>query len=242
MNDQHIEWATGQLEHQITAAGTLADSHPDQLVPTCDPWTMRDLTEHFLQLAAVWHAAVHTPSGGTLEPGKASATAPDVAEVGQRTAQLHHAFAPLAQSFRELSPTTGSWWFEVVDWTVADLLRRTLVETAVHLWDAQNAVSDPQPLNGDVAALSLQDDRRLWIPRQARGAQPPAQWVRLDTPTGPTTGWWHGPAPEGEPAAVVDTAAASQLCLSRWGRHDPQEIDISGNADVVHQWISFFHT
>jgi hypothetical protein len=51
MTDQFIEWGVHQLEHQITATGTLADSHPDQLVPTCDPWTMRDLTEHFLQLA-----------------------------------------------------------------------------------------------------------------------------------------------------------------------------------------------
>jgi hypothetical protein len=176
--------------------------------------------------------------------GNASSTAPDVAEADQRTTQLQHAYAPLAQSFRDLPPTAASWWFEITDWTVADLLRRTLVETAVHLWDAQNAVSDGQPLNDDVAALSLQDDRRLWIPRQAQNTPPPNQWIQLQTPDGPTTGWWHGPEPEDNPAAVVTSTGASQLCLSRWGRHDPQELDISGWPAALsdHQIFGFWFT
>src|SRR5690606_40729749 len=61
------------------------------------------------------------------------------------------------------SDLANVWGFGT-DSTVGRWVRRMLVETGVHRWDAQHAFGEATPLTGLVAATALDEFSSMWAP------------------------------------------------------------------------------
>lgn len=110
---------------------------------------------------------------------------------------------PAAPCFTFGPPRTTAFW-----------LRRQVHETTVHLWDAQSALGDPEPLDPKLSADGVDEVLSVFLPRQVDlGRTPPvARSVGLEaTDTGGR--WLVGDGDGGDPVATVRGPAASLLLL-----------------------------
>ena len=102
--------------------------------------------------------------------------------------------------------------------------RRMAQETAVHRWDAQNAVGDPSDIDADLAADGIDELMYVWLPAQARLEEPPKTSVHIHTTD--ADGEWLAVLDK-EPAVTREHAKgdaalrgpASDVLLFLWGPH-----------------------
>ena len=123
--------------------------------------------------------------------------------------------------------------------------RRMAQETAVHRWDAQNAVGDPSDIDADLAADGIDELMYVWLPAQTALEEPPKTSVHIHTTD--ADGEWLAVLDK-EPVVTREHAKgdvalrgpASDVLLYLWMRVDASSLEILGNAEVLEQFRSIF--
>ena len=178
----------------------LGRQTPDRVVTQYPTWTMRDLVVHT--------AEVHGRTGlvcETLPTERVpSPTLPaDVDPFEWAAEQLARMLEGLAMA----DPAAQVWTF-VDDPSLEFWIRRMVVETGVHRWDAHSAVGEPVELLTTVSRHGLDEFAALYLPRLGD-----VQTIEL-TATDLARSWRYG---TGEPTAQVE-GEASDLFLRLMSR------------------------
>jgi uncharacterized protein (TIGR03083 family) len=150
--------------------------------------------------------------------------------------------AALANALGSVRPDEEVWTW-TSDHTARFWARRMAHEVAVHRWDAQTAVGDPQPIERALAVDGIQEAFDIMPTRLA--ANPPrgsgetihlhctdgdGEWLLRLTPDGLVVTREHA---KGDVAA---RGTASDLLLLVWGRIGPDAFDVFGDAALLARW------
>jgi uncharacterized protein (TIGR03083 family) len=230
------------LREAVAAAPDLAAR-----VPGCSDWTLHDLVAHLGAVQRFWAVVVAAAdTGGPPSPEAIGDRTPhgDLLDWSAESTRL------LLAALREAGPDTPCWtWWGASEgpMTVGAVARHQVQEAAVHAYDAQETIAEPQPLPAAVAVDSVAEFlvvslgvQGAWPHRPARlvfaATEGPAWTVDL-TPAGARL----APAASGEPVATIH-GTASDLVLALYGRIPLTDVRIDGDAEVVRQLITWTNT
>jgi uncharacterized protein (TIGR03083 family) len=130
---------------------------PDRVVPQYPTWTMRDLVVHVAQ--------VHGRTGLVCETLPTSRVpGPDLPADADPFDWAAEQLARMLEGLAMADPEARVWTF-VDDPALGFWVRRMVVETGVHRWDAHSAVGEPVELLTGVSAHGLDEFADLYLPR-----------------------------------------------------------------------------
>ncbi len=253
------------IDERSTAFRAAVMSAPglELQVPTCPEWTLLELVQHLGEVHRFWAAAVN--AGPAAAPPAESASGGGQAAPGEREALLAWSAASTRQlldALREAGPDRGCWtWWGASQspQTSGAVARHQLQDVAVHTYDAQITLGDPQPLP-DEAALDGVDEflstcvawthpwpheaaavdfhtteGRSWrLSLSANGARA----TRLPTPgTIPATAAGQGP----DAAAASARGTANEVVLVLYDRIPIDSLQLDGDRrlfDLLRAWDS----
>jgi uncharacterized protein (TIGR03083 family) len=253
----HFRRETGAFTEAVRAA-TKLDGAP--AVPSCPEWLVTDLILH---LGLVHRGVARVLRDRMAEP-PASGDPADLGLSREWASWLPPAHAPgdapvpgglvtwfqagataLTEQFETTPPSEPVWtWGD--DKTAGFWCRMQAIEAAVHRWDAQNAVGEPQPIDTALAADAVEQTFTVMAPaRRTWMNAPPGQgerylFRRLDGP-----GEWavrfgadgiEFPAPEG-PADAEISGAASDLALFLWQRDVAGKLSVQGDSSLLDRYF-----
>jgi uncharacterized protein (TIGR03083 family) len=220
-------------------AAAVAQADPDDAVPTCPEWTVRDLVRHM--------GGVHRWATGFVR-GRTEPVDADLDEVvGTWPADAELA-AWLAQGCGDLTAALESAPDDLACWTFLPAPSPRAM-WAIHRVDAQLAAGlDLSPLPPAFAADGIDELLSLFVPRRSTAlrADPPVMllvrcsdiddsWLlRLDG-NGVTTTRTDNGDENGEEngAACTVTGKAGDLYLALWNRSDADDLTIAGERAVL---------
>jgi len=228
------------LEHLRRDGDALARAAETDLsahVPSCPEWTMADLVRHTSQ--------VHRNRTRLARLGTPDRP-PDVNRVEAGPDDVHslidwyrEGLDELILALREAGPDAPTW-----TWTgenkVRFWIRRMAQETAVHRWDAQNTVGEPDPIDPELSSDGVDEFLDAFIPGDAIPWSGRAGTVHLHCTD--TAGEWTmtlGPGAIPTYAtghAKADAAVrgpAHDLLMFVWRRVDPSAVEILGDRDLA---------
>lgn len=153
----------------------------------------------------------------------------------------------LVNALRDADPAETVWsWSE--DQSVRHYLRMMPIETAVHRWDAQNAVGPAAPIEARLATYGISHTFEVMAPmRRKHSGQAKAGggesylWQTTDTNTScfvvfSTTGVGLVEAPDHE-AGVTVRGSASDLFLYLWGRVSSDKLVTAGDSGLLERYF-----
>lgn len=187
------------IESDGRELGRLVRSHSGSPVPQYPGWLMSDLAQHVAWAQGrVVSICQEKPTGRIHGPRLPEGA--DPADWYDRT------LVDLVAALAAADPLTPVWGLTDMA-TIGFWERRMVIETAVHLWDARQAVGEPEPLSDHAATAGL-DEYLERLPRL--GELPPIEIEAVDI--GRT--WLYG---VGEPVALI-SGPASDLLLRIYSR------------------------
>jgi uncharacterized protein (TIGR03083 family) len=227
------------IEKESAALLETASGNLDAYVPSCPEWTMSDLLDHLGEVQRRWNEMAaraltdprdcqnHDPPEGV-----------DLIEWFGEGPRL------LLGTLAEADLEQPMWSWSAVK-KVGFVPRRMAQETAVHRWDAQNAVADPSDIDADLAADGIDELMYVWLPTMAPLEEPPGKSVHIHTTD--AVGEWLAVLDE-EPVVTREHAKgdaalrgpASDVLLYLWGRTDASTLDVHGDLAVLEQFRSVF--
>jgi len=211
-------------------------------VPTCPEWQLSDLIEHLGDVFLFWHTQLEAsaPEAPTQPPAKGLPPGSDLIEWFQGACNL------LKAALGAHEPTDPCWNWSGTDMTARWVARRTALETAVHRYDAELAISAPTPIKKDLAVDGIEE----WIsvhlatdvpeaPEANLGgvlclacADDAAAWT-VEITSGRLR-WREGRGP----ADAVLVGPASDLYLYCWNRKPLEALELTGSREVALAWTS----
>jgi uncharacterized protein (TIGR03083 family) len=237
---------TGLREVTAAFVDGVAGLDPQDPVPTCPEWQVRDLVGHIGQ-AYRWsagllrtRAAAPPPDPHDSEPGRPA----------DWPGWLHEGAADLASAITATGPDTAVWTF-IGDRPARFWLRRMVADTAVHVADAAFAARRPFTIAPDLAAETISEGLGLISAAQAAGLKPGLGELRGDgqtlalRPADVETGWLITRTPDGVTwergtgdADVVVAAPVGDLLLvfSRRITPDDTRLAITGDRGLLVHW------
>ncbi len=221
----------------------VARSALDAAVPTCAGWNLRELAGHMGRVHAMVASYVASRATGPiaveqLPQPPADDTAVDFAA---------EALEQVTEALAGIDPDTEIWnWSPRPD--AGFYFRRMLHETSVHRWDAENAVGDTRPVDGEQASDGVDEFFEFVLPNAQRRK-------RRDLPTGSLhvhrsdgNGEWFVQADGDEVlmerAHIKGDAAVrgpgEALFLAMWNRLSLDNVSLSvmGDASVARAWAA----
>lgn len=184
----------------MTAALRIAD--PDDPVPACPDWTVRDLTGHLIGV----HRWARSALDSDTDPGYVG-TPP----TGELDAAYEDEAGQLLEALRSRPADAPAWTFDRLNRTAGFWRRRQLHEVAVHRWDVQ-----PYALDDVQAADGIDEVLDFFAPRQLKSGRATLPEGSLHFVAG-GRGWRVG---TGNPGVTVLGSPATVL-LRLWGRGEP---------------------
>ncbi len=226
-----------------TAAGA-----PEALgaaLPSCPDWTVLDLVHH-LGTTYEW-VAVHVTRGETTPPEPSPTPAERTLPEGDAAlAWWDEQYAVLLAALESVDPRLPAWNWAPQAKQAAFWLRRMANETAVHRWDAQMAVTLPDPVDTTLAADGVSEVLDTWLPAGVRLGPTDRSGIAHLRATDVTAEWSVRLRPEGfallDTGTLLDTAAherviaagtASDLFLALWGRIGFDVLDVNGDITLL---------
>jgi len=181
----------------------LAGSDPGRQVPQYPGWAMSDLANHV--------ASIHGRT--TLICRERPTERPQSPSLPEGVDVLDWSRANLEEmltTLRQSDPDTPVWGF----WPSPSIglwVRRMVIETGLHRWDADQAFGDEGPLRDTVVLAGLEEYEDMWLPRL--GEMPSLEVTATDL----GKSWVYG---SGSSDAVVN-GTASDLYLRLMSRPSP---------------------
>jgi uncharacterized protein (TIGR03083 family) len=178
----------------------VARRDPDLVVPQYPTWTLRDLVVH---VASV-HGRVTTVCQ-SLPVERVPA-----AERPPGTDPFDWAAVTLAQMLEALGTAdlNNEVWTLIEDKRLGFWVRRMVIETGLHRWDAESAFGPPQPLRSTMATQGLDEFSEMFLARL--GDVPTVEFEATDL----DLVWRYG---DGSPTATIE-GTASDLFLRLMSR------------------------
>jgi len=241
-----IDHVTALEQEAAALVASARDGKFDAPVPSCPGWDRLRLFRH---LGMVHRSVTVTVETGEQADRAALGSAP---KDGDLIADwLEEGVAALADALRRTDPAKPAWNPFGIEPVVASWRRRMAHETAVHRWDAQQAIGEPTPVDAALASDGVDEFLTGFLPRDVRerGAALPSgtlhlhatdaegEWTLRAGPAGPEVDRGHA---KGD-AAVRGTA--SDLLLLVWHRL-PREggpFEVFGDTDVADAWLALAH-
>jgi uncharacterized protein (TIGR03083 family) len=232
------------VEHLRSDAERMAAAYErgptDAPVAACPGWDVRQLVEHMAYIHRWADFAVRNARG----PQRGEVDMPD--DDVDLPAWLRAGAATLADDLAEADPQADTWHVFAVERKMWVWARRQALETAVHRWDAEIAMSGRSDIDAELAGEGVLEYFELALPRilQREGVRAPAfrLGVRCDDVGGDWTVWTDGDeyrmvAEHRDVDAMLSGTAASMLLLLM-GRADRSGVTITGGADAADAWLS----
>jgi uncharacterized protein (TIGR03083 family) len=148
------------IDERSAAFGAVVASAPslDAPVPSCPGWTLFDLVRHLGEGRRAWAATITAGPDARARSASDGPAAPREREA--LLAWMAASTRELVETLREAGPDRGCWtWWgrSQSPQTCGAVARHLLQETAVHTYDAQLALGDPQPLPDEVALDGVEE-------------------------------------------------------------------------------------
>ncbi|MGW2865462.1 maleylpyruvate isomerase family mycothiol-dependent enzyme [Streptomyces sp. NPDC001205] len=248
------------FENAALKASSKAGAHGIPLVPSCPGWSVADLVFH---LGAVHRYVSRVIGEGLLDqPDDTDFTflslpanpegwpnpqhAPNQASLpSELVGWFHEGASRLATVFTDHDPAERVWsWSQ--EQSVGFWQRMQAIEASVHLWDIENALGDPRPVDRLLAADAVRHTFEVMAPaRRARQNAPAGQGERLRFRQSDGSGVWIVQLdPDGVRlnsgtgcCDVELTAAASDLMLFLWHRIPADGLEVRGDGALLERYF-----
>ena len=221
----------------------VARSDLDAAVPTCGDWKLRDLAGHMGWVHGLVGSYVASRAREPLSREQMPKVPDDDSVVGFAAASL----GCLVDALAGIEPETPVWnWSPRPD--TGFYFRRMLHETSVHRWDAENAVGDTGPVDGEHGRDGVDEFFDFVLPnaQKRKRRDLPAGSLHLHRTDG--DGEWIVTA-EGEDVAVErahvkgDAAVrgpGGALFLALWSRLplDDESLSVVGDEATARAWAA----
>ncbi|WFE65143.1 maleylpyruvate isomerase family mycothiol-dependent enzyme [Micromonospora sp. WMMD714] len=232
-------------------AAVAAAPSLDVQVPTCPEWTLFDLVRHLGEGRHRW--AVTVAAG----PAEAAPQVSAPAAPRERAALLAWftvSTRELLDALREAGPDRGCWtWWgpSQSPQTTGAVARHQLQQVAVHTYDAQVTVGDPQPLPVAVALDGVDEFLTTCVATTFPWPHEPAvidyhavegrSWRIWFSPDGARTARLPDPVAAEVPAVTWASArgTAHELVMFCYGRITMDSLRIEGDRRVFEQLIAW---
>jgi uncharacterized protein (TIGR03083 family) len=241
------------IEERSNAFRAALASAPgfDLPVPTCPGWTLADLAQHLGEGRRKW-AAIVAAGPADAPPAKSGWESAAPQDREPLLTWWTESAQQLLDALREAGPDRGCWtWWGTSQSpeTSGAAARHQLQEIAVHTYDAQLTVGDPQPLPEEVALDGVEEFQYTVCATTAAWPHEPAvvdyhategrSWrLRLSA-----DGARVAPLPPATTGAdAADAAArltASDLVLFFYGRIPPEALELDGDKRVFDRLIAW---
>lgn len=234
------------LDERSAAFRAVVAAAPDldAQVPSCPEWTLYDLAQHIGEGRRAWAATVAAGPGAT---GRAQPQGLAVAprEREELVAWLGESTQQLVDALNEAGPDRGcwTWWGDSQSpQNCGAVARHQLQQMAVHTYDAQLAVGDPQPLPESVALDGVDEFLTTCCATTARWPHDPAVVDYIATEGRAWRLWLSADGARveevTEPVEEPDfsaTATAHGLVMALYGRNPVESLDFDGDRTVFDQ-------
>jgi uncharacterized protein (TIGR03083 family) len=250
-----------QRERYLQAVGVhsaviarAADLKPDQVVPSCPQWRVRDLAFHVACVLRLWTDVVQRASVERKPLGEGMSMPADEAMSSLLRVELDAFLEVLGTA--DPGTTAWTWW---PDKTAAWIPRRMACEVAIHAWDAANALDEELEFEADVAADGIAEIFATKVPF----GNPPPQ--HLEGEIHLTASGDHGTAltwrviasqdryptlegPSHDSGSAVDPVSgaraairgsASDLFLLLWRRRQIEALEARGDLAFAREVLAF---
>jgi len=216
-----------------------AEGNLSVAVPMCPEWTMGDLVWHVTQVHSFWNQIAQTGLAGPENVMRCEA--PDHSEL---LSVYSAGVATLAHTLEHALDSDACWtWVGPRD--VAWIIRRMAHETAVHAWDAANALGNPVPLDAELASDGIDEFVHVMIPHAAKNTEALHGSVHIHC-TDVAGEWLVVPQLDGELFVTREHAkgdcairgSASDINVALWRRLPQSSLEVIGNADVAAQFLA----
>lgn len=220
----------------------------DVWIPTCPEWTMRDLVRHLGEIH-LWAASLVDRRTAKLWPDdltEIGTSWPDLAVFWPDDAELVDWYletnANLVRVLRAAPADLSVPTFLPAPSPLSMWARRQAHETAVHRFDAENAVGATSVYEPVFAADGVYELLYGFVPRS--DATPTGADTLLHVRALDTGDDWalrigkDGVAPVGahEAADLTLVGAAADLYLLLWNRGDDTSVEMAGDRGVLERW------
>ena len=208
------------LQEELAAFQDCLTGDLSTPIEHCGDWTLHDLVVHLGQ-ENLWAAAAVRERRGdyVAEPPPANVVSWFADTARTLTATL--AVDPATEAWTFFPPRTVGFW-----------RRRRCLETLVHRWDAEQALSRPGTLNPHLSGDGIAEVVDGFAPRQIRlGRMSPFRAAVRLTATDLRACWLLG---HGDPVAELSGTAAD-LLLMLWGRRPVPWDSLSGDEAAARE-------
>lgn len=221
------------LRRDAEALLAAAPGHLDAAVPSCPGWRVERLVGHVGRVYR-WTARWVT-TGASQDVERPPAGEAVVAWAGEGLAEVVAALEA-GDDDRPVATWVGEqparFW-----------PRRMAVETALHRWDLQAAVGEPEPLDGELAVDGIDEVFDVLLPERAPEALV-GEGETLHLHATDVAGEWLVTLGAGPPRVerthakgdVAVRASASDLLLLLWNRADPERLEVFGDTALLRRW------
>ncbi len=238
-SDQHLD---AIARESAVLADAAERAGLDASVPSCPPWTVRDLVTHIGGVQR-WATTVVTtrPTEPLVRTEPTDLPPPD-----GLVAWFRAASAGLVDALGAAGPDVPVWTF-LPGGTTAFWFRRQAHEVAVHRVDAEQAGGVAAPIATDLAADGIAEWLEIVTRRGADVLRGDGETVHLHcTDTREGEGEWlvtltpDGPRIEATHAKgdVAARGTASDLELVLWGRGDVAGLEVFGDAALLERLLA----
>jgi uncharacterized protein (TIGR03083 family) len=227
-----------------TAFAAAADGSLRVDVPTCPGWDVRELVWHLGEVHRFWNEIA---GRGLLDP--------DVVPLRDRPDDddlvpwFERGLADLVRTFESADPLAPVWsWISIDPVPTSWIYRRMAQETAIHRWDAQNAVGAREAIRAPLAVDGIEEFLYAFVPFDSSRLEVGGETVSLRaTDTGDA---WVVRVGEGEMvirppdrAEVLGSVeaeaagSASDLLLLLWRRIRQDAMQVSGDPAALARFV-----
>lgn len=245
MPDQQLTW----IQRNGERLADVAARHPDAPVPACPGWDVTDLVSHTGWVHRWMRYMICLPEGErpTREtsiaaglPKLESAQHPE----GNLVAWFSDGIDELVEAFAT-TPSTKTIRSVFGVHAPSLLIRRMVHETAIHRRDAEEAAGELTSFDPSLAADGVDELLQLWVPLrfaydqfgvsaqtlELRPSDNEDPWTITVEPQ--TTTWSRSHADDPD---VVARGTLNDLYLFVWNRLRVNQLDVSGNHDLLVRW------
>jgi uncharacterized protein (TIGR03083 family) len=215
---------------------------PAAAVPACPGWTVDQLVGHMGRIHS-WVTELVTSRTQERSSSRAFGEGPegDPAARIEWAAERHQ---KLVEALHGIDEDTPVWGFVEGVGPARFWHARQALETAMHRWDAQAATGEPEPLDGDLSVLGIDEILGLFLPHMAESAAKVStgasihlhctdrdgEWLLRFNPDGTTLSREHA---KGD-VAVRGTAGDLYLLLFNRIGHD--RLEVFGDTALLDRW------